>query len=239
MTEKVLVTGGYGRLGMEIQKLKPDYLYPTKAQMDFTKPFEIEHYFNTHNPTRVIHLGALTSVVSCQQNHKLAWQTNVVGTKNIVHICREYGIPLTYMSTPCVFDGESAPYNEADIPNPKNFYGYTKAVGEQIVGTLDEYQIIRANFVPKGKWPYMGAYVDRLGTYLYAHDVVWWILNLGIKSPIVHICGDKRMSMFELAKLTTPNVEPITMEEGSFLTRDMTLTSCVTNKRFKLDGIKL
>ena len=42
---------------------------------------------------------------------------------------------------------------------------------------------------------------------------------------IVHIVGDKKMSMFELAKLTTPDIQPITIKEysGPKLTIDMSL----------------
>ena len=42
---------------------------------------------------------------------------------------------------------------------------------------------------------------------------------------IIHLVGDKKISMFELAKMTNPNVLPMTMNdyEGPPLTIDMSL----------------
>ena len=47
----------------------------------------------------------------------------------------------------------------------------------------------------------------------------------------MHIVGEKRISMFELAKYTTADIEPITMDEysGPDLTIDMSLDT----KRWK------
>mgnify|MGYP006447264093 FL=1 len=48
---------------------------------------------------------------------------------------------------------------------------------------------------------------------------------------IIHIVGDKKISMFELAKFTTPNIQPMTMNDysGPPLTKDMSLDT----KRWK------
>jgi dTDP-4-dehydrorhamnose reductase len=146
---------------------------------------------------------------------------------------------MWYMSTPCVFDGESAPYFENSKPSPKNYYGRTKAIGEQLVQSLEDYRIIRSNFVPKEKWAFEGAYMDRFGTYIYAHDLAWWLLMLNLERQITHICGDTRMSMYELAKRTTPEVRPITMEKDSILTRDMTLGSLYITEKIRIDGVKI
>ena len=42
---------------------------------------------------------------------------------------------------------------------------------------------------------------------------------------IVHIVGDKKMSILELAKITTPDVQPMTIDDysGPPLTMDMSL----------------
>ena len=48
---------------------------------------------------------------------------------------------------------------------------------------------------------------------------------------IVHVVGDKKMSVFELAQLTTPDIEPMTIQDysGPKLTMDMSLDT----KRWK------
>ena len=53
---------------------------------------------------------------------------------------------------------------------------------------------------------------------------------------IIHIVGDEKISMYDLAKLTTPNIQPMTLSEysGPHLTIDMSLDS----KRWKKYKIK-
>ena len=92
--------------------------------------------------------------------------------------------------------------------------------------------------MPFEKWPYPRAFVARFGTYLFSHQ-----LSKGIKEvletlstigKIVHIVGDKKISMFELAKRCpdSQNVGEITLEEyyrndpnACKLTKDMSLRS--------------
>ncbi|GFP23721.1 dTDP-4-dehydrorhamnose reductase [Candidatus Hakubella thermalkaliphila] len=52
---------------------------------------------------------------------------------------------------------------------------------------------------------------------------------------VVHIVGDRKISVYELAKLTTPNVEPMTLAEycGPPLTVDMSLDT-IRWKRYKI-----
>ena len=113
------------------------------------------------------------------------------------------------------------------IPYPENFYALTKLIGEYQVNRLAEYLIIRTNFVAKKKWPYPRAFVDRFGTYLFAQDVSQGIMDLQKENlcGYVHIVGDKKISMFELAKLTTPEIQPMTINDytGPRLTMDMSL----------------
>lgn len=53
-----------------------------------------------------------------------------------------------FVSTDFVFDGETGTYTEADIPNPVNFYGKTKAEAEDAVKEYDyEWAIVRTSLV--------------------------------------------------------------------------------------------
>ena len=49
---------------------------------------------------------------------------------------------------------------------------------------------------------------------------------------IIHLVGDKKISMFELAKITTPDILPMTMNEysGPRLTKDMSLDTKIWKK---------
>ena len=98
---------------------------------------------------------------------------------------------------------------------------------------LHNHLIIRTNFIARKKWPYPKAFSDRFGTYLFAEDVANGISDImnSNKNGIIHITGDKKISMFDLAKITTPQIEPMTVDDyhGPKLTIDMSLDT----KRWK------
>ncbi len=231
MNEKeVLITGGTGKLGKELIKKFPESLHPSRYMMDITNEESIIKFINNNKISIIIHAAAMTDVKKCQISPKEAWHVNVQGTQNLVKTCLKLipNVSFFYISTPCVFDGENAPYDEDSIPNPKNFYGFTKAIAENIVSLLPNSHIIRTNFVTREKWPFPKAFVDRFGTYLYSDQVASIISkNLNIfNHKIVHICGNKKFSMYQLAKMSNSEVGKMTMEDIDLpLTKDMSLIS--------------
>jgi dTDP-4-dehydrorhamnose reductase len=227
----ILVTGGSGSLGSELQKIFPECLSPSSNDLDITNKQNIENYLKTHSIDTIIHTAAITSVRSCEENKKLAWNTNVQGTKNLVDCILKLNskIKFVYVSTACVFDGRSGMYDEDDIPYPENFYALTKLLGEIEISHLSNFLIIRTNFVSKKPWPYPAAFTDRFGTYLFASNVaigIKEVLNNDL-SGIIHIVGDKKLSMYDLAKITTPNIQKMNINDyaGPSLTMDMSLNS--------------
>jgi dTDP-4-dehydrorhamnose reductase len=193
-------------------------------------------YFSKNEFDSIIHTAAMASVRQCESEKKLSWDTNVIGTKNLVDAAIKFNpnSKFSYVSTACVFDGHVGMYKESSIPYPENFYALTKLIGEQFVKNLKNHIIIRTNFKGKQKWPYPKAFTDRFGTYLFADQVALGINDI-IKENIqgvVHIVGKKKISMFELAQLTTPDIKPMTLEDysGPNLTIDMSLDSEVWKK---------
>ena len=226
---KSLITGGSGILGTELKKFFPDSLFPSRSELDITNHEAVFDYFSKNEFDSIIHTAAMTSVRQCESEKKLSWGTNVVGTKNLVDAAIKFNpnSKFSYVSTACVFDGHVGMYKESSIPNPENFYALTKLIGEQFVKNLKNNIIIRTNFKGKQKWPYPKAFTDRFGTYLFADQVALGINDI-IKENIqgvVHIVGKKKISMFELAQLTTPDIKPLTIDEyqGPPLTMDMSL----------------
>ncbi len=183
----------------------------------------------------------LTGIRECEDDKLKAWKSNVVGTENLADACLKFKpeTHFVYVSTACVFDGHRGFYTEEDIPYPENFYALTKLLGEFVVKKLSNHLIVRTNFVAKEKWRFPKAFVDRFGTYLFAEDVARGIKDVtqAKLNDVVHICGDKKMSMFELARLTTPEVQSMTLKEynGPKLTIDMTLDT-VRWKKYKISS---
>ena len=226
---KTLITGGSGFLGTELKKFFPDSLFPSRSELDITNHEAVFDYFSKNEFDSIIHTAAMTSVRQCESEKKLSWGTNVVGTKNLVDATTEFrpNSKFIYLSTACVFDGHVGMYKESSIPYPENFYALTKLIGEQQIKNLKNYLIIRTNFVGKQKWMYPKAFTDRFGTYLFAENVASGIKEIfddNIEGTI-HIVGDKKLSMYDLAKITTASIQPMTIDEyqGPPLTMDMSL----------------
>ena len=225
----IFITGVTGALGTELKKLFPSSLSPTSHELDITDTKKVIDFIKNNDIDTIIHTAALTKIRPCEENKPLAWKTNVEGTKNLVEAVLESkkDIYFIYISTACVFDGHVGMYKENSIPYPENFYALTKLIGEHEVNKLSKYLIIRTNFVAKKKWPYPKAFTDRFGTYLFSEDVAKAIKEVYDSNlqGIVHITGDKKISMFELAKITTPEIQPMTIKDysGPRLTMDMSL----------------
>ena len=226
---KTLITGGSGILGTELKKFFPNSLFPSHSELDITNHEMVFDYFSKNEFDSIIHTAAMTSIRQCESEKKLSWDTNVVGTKNLVDATTEFrpNSKFIYLSTACVFDGHDGMYKESSIPSPENFYALTKLIGEQQIKNLKNYLIIRTNFVGKQKWMYPKAFTDRFGTYLFAENVasgIKEIFDANIEGTI-HIIGDKKLSMYDLAKITTASIQPMTIDEyqGPPLTMDMSL----------------
>jgi len=225
----ILITGSTGVLGLELKNRFPDAITPKHDELDITNKEMVTNFFKKRKIDVVIHTAAITSVRKCEEERELAWKTNVEGTKYLVDelIQTNPHGKFVYVSTACVFDGHVGMYNESSIPYPENFYALTKLLGEQEVKRVANHLIIRTNFTARKRWPYPKAFSDRFGTYLFAEDVAKGIQDVlgSDMSGIIHIVGEQKISMFELAKITTPGVKPMTINEyyGPNLTMDMSL----------------
>ncbi len=233
MSLKTLITGASGKLGKELLKVIPDALHPSSRELDITNEKLVSEFIDTEKPDLVVHCAAITGIRECEENQEKAWRVNVVGTENLINALEKTkkDLYLVYISTACVFHGDRGNYVETDLPYPKNFYALTKLLSESIIqhSKVRKSLIIRTNFVGREQWPYEKAFVDRFGTYLFADDLslaISQVIQKGLDG-ILHVCGEEKMSMFDLAKITTPNVKPMNLSEynGPLLTIDMTLKS--------------
>ena len=239
---KVLITGGSGALGTSLRKFFKHAYCPSHAELDIIDPDSINKSIFDYKPETIIHTAALVGIMECEENKKKAWSTNVEGTQNIINALKKLNnnCYLIYTSTACIFAGENEKYyTEEDIPSPKNYYSLTKLCGEMLVRQHENTCIIRTNFAPRVLWKYPKAFVDRFGTYLFSDGVAQGIFDVYDKKEtgIVHIVGDKRMSMYELALLAgSKNIGKMTLDDynGPPLTVDMSLST----KRWKKYKIK-
>jgi len=224
-------------LGSQLKLVFPDGLLPIHDQLDITDEQTTAHYVRDKSVDTVIHCAALTNIRYCEEHREEAFNVNVNGTRALLEALALSSVDQPYfvfVSTACVFTGNSPDkyYSEKDVPYPKNFYAVTKLLGECISNKLSKnlkILVVRTNFIERGKWPYPRAFTDRFATYLYSDQAAKAVKSLVDKGTtgIVHICGDKRMSMFDFARLTDLEVEPMTLRHysGPPLTVNMSLSS--------------
>jgi dTDP-4-dehydrorhamnose reductase len=169
-------------------------------------------------PGFVFHLAAYTQVDRAEEEREIAYAINVDGTRNIVDGCKRIDVPLLFISTDYLFDGEKdSPYRESDVPNPINVYGNTKHQAERIVmDELRKWFIVRTswlfgrhgkNFVDTilgaaAKTDHLEVVDDQRGTPTYTRDLAR-ALELFISDRgygVYHVAGTGNCSWFDFAR---------------------------------------
>ena len=84
-------------------------------------------------PDYLFHLGAFTDLEFCEKNIDETYRTNTLSVENACYIANELNIPLLYISTAGIFDGNKNFYDDWDIPNPLGHYARSKYAGELFV----------------------------------------------------------------------------------------------------------
>jgi len=99
-------------------------------------------------PDYLFHLGAYTDLEFCELNADETYNTNTLTVENAVYIANELDIPLLYISTAGIFDGEKEIYDDWDQPNPLGVYARAKYMGERfVVENAKRYLVCRAGWM--------------------------------------------------------------------------------------------
>lgn len=150
---RVLVTGVNGQLGHdvmnELAKRGYEGVGVDVAEMDITDAQAVDKVITGAGVDKVIHCAAYTAVDAAEDNVDVCQKVNAEGTENIAKVCKKLDLPMVYISTDYVFDGEGTrPWEPDDQRDPLNVYGQTKYEGELAVEeNLDKYFIVRIAWV--------------------------------------------------------------------------------------------
>lgn len=135
---KILVTGGNGYIGRRlVASLSRGHdvtlLDRSKAGSARTIVGDIRGELDLSGFDAVYHLAAVSSPSIVEMDRMAAWDVNVNGTLNIAKRLKA-GQRLVFLSSAQVYGKKSRKqHTEADLPDPDNFYGLTKLVGEQLI----------------------------------------------------------------------------------------------------------
>lgn len=195
---KIFVTGVKGQLGFdvvnELNKRGHEPIGVDIDELDITKEQDVRTMLDVVRPDGVIHCAAWTAVDDAEDNRDKVMEVNAKGTEYIAKACKDLDIPMIYISTDYVFNGQGTePWKPEDKREPLNVYGESKYQGELAVEELlDKYYIVRIawvfgqngkNFVDTmlnlGKTHDKLTVVDdQLGTPTYTYDLARLLVDM-------------------------------------------------------------
>ena len=231
---KILITGGTGLLGWWLVKEFRDKGFEVHAtyyskqligledvvwhRMDLEDHQSIAEVVNKVKPEVIVHSAAYTDVDGCELDKVKAYRANYLGTKVLASVSR--GVEFfVYISTDYVFDGKRGMYGEDDVPNPINYYGLSKLLGEVAVVSIlgGKSCVVRVSglygYSPTGKKNFgiialgkllkgeeVRAFHDQMLSPTYVRFLAQAIAKIVEKrvTGILHVAGE-RVSRYEFA----------------------------------------
>jgi len=188
---RVLLAGGSGQLGRELQRCKPadaELLALGSQELDLREAEVVAARVSAFQPQVIINAAAYTAVDRAESESDAAFAVNGQGAANLASAARTVGAYCLQVSTDFVFDGtQSRPYLPTDQTNPLGIYGASKLAGEQlalaaypeglaIVRTAWLYAAFGNNFVTTmlrlmGERETIGVVADQVGTPTWARGL--------------------------------------------------------------------
>lgn len=127
--KNILITGANGFIGKAIQKRLLTAQYNI-IEHDIENGDISSIILNYPNINHVFHLAALTYVPKSWENTFDYYKTNVMGTINVLELCRKTDASLTFMSTYVYGVPEQILINENHTIAPNSPYNHSKVLGE-------------------------------------------------------------------------------------------------------------
>jgi len=220
---KILVTGGNGQLGCEINQLSSNYnydwLFTDTDIFDISDLININVFLDKCNPDVIINCAAYTAVDNAEVDFEKANTINHKAVELIAQWSKKNNCKLIHISTDYVYDGTSlTPVKEDMQANPVNNYGKTKLFGDIaclknnpssiIIRTCWLYSSFCKNFVTnminlmKSKSE-LKVINDQVGSPTYAGDLAKTVLDLITHKNwipgIYHFTNLGKVSWFDFA----------------------------------------
>lgn len=169
---KIMIFGDKGFVGTETTKLLESrghqvIGFDIMDCQDIRDKEQVEQEIEVNDPDRVLLLAAISRFAEADKNPELAFNTNVLGTKNVVEVCDDFHVPLVYASTGsvCMPITEPPPITEEFSAKGNSVYGCTKYLGELFVRKLTPHIVLRyAHLYGREKRLHglIGGFLDRI-----------------------------------------------------------------------------
>ena len=213
--KNILITGGSSRFAQSLKKVLygKNVFYTTSKELDIVKIDSIEDKVKKIKPITFIHMAGLSRPMDIhEKNIEESIDKNIIGTCNVVKICKKYDIKLIYISTNYVYPGKTGNYREDDGLKPINNYAWSKLGGEASVMLYKKSLILRLAMSEK-PFVHDEAFKDAKSNFLYRDDVAKIIPRLIDYNGVINVGSKKTESIYNFAKKTKPNVRPVSVEK--------------------------
>lgn len=152
MKPRILLTGRYGQVGWELERILPrvgEVFAFGRDELDLANPDQIHEKVRLVKPDIIVNAAAYTAVDKAEEEPELAMAINGTAPDILAEEAKKLDALLVHYSTDYVFDGtKTGPYTEEDKPNPLNVYGRTKLAGERAIqATWEKHLIFRTSWV--------------------------------------------------------------------------------------------
>ena len=211
---RIVITGGTGRFGLELKKIKSKYklFFPKKKELNILKINSIIKYLKIKRPKYLIHLAGLSRPMEMHKKFlKKSIDLNIIGTANITKACSDFNIKLIYFSTSYVYPGTKGNYNENDPLLPKNNYSWSKLGGESAVHMYPNSLILRVCMTEK-PFVHDKAFTDFITNFVFHENIAKYLFKLINKKGIINV-GGKIQSVYNFVKKYNPKIKKISAKK--------------------------
>ena len=230
--KKIIFTGGSGKFGKVFQKFhsnKRNVYYPSSNVFDVTNIKKMEKLIKKIKPKFIIHAAAISRPMELhEKNIQKSININIIGTSNVVTLCRKYKIKLIYFSTNYVYPFKKGNYKESHPIQPINNYAWSKLGGECAVQMLKNSLILRICMTEK-PFLYKYAYTNLKTNFMFHEDFAKVFFKLINKKGILNI-GGPTQSVYNFAKRLNKNVKKKTLKTKR---NNLPLKSVMNISKFK------
>ena len=225
MNDKILVTGGDGRFAKILRKKNVllNLYFASKKECNILDLNSLEKIIKKIKPKVIMHCAGLSRPMNIHEKDIIkSIDLNIIGTANVVKMCKKFKIKLIYFSTGYVYEGTKGNYSEKDPVKPFNNYGLSKLGGECAVQMYKRSLILRITMTEK-PFLYDKAYTNLESNYMFHEDLVNILPKIISKKGIINVGGDTQ-SVFNFAKKYNNKIIPIKLTKKNKLPLNQTMS---------------
>ena len=225
MSDKILVTGGNGRFAKILRKKNVllNLYFTSKKECNILDLNSLEKIIKKIKPKVIMHCAGLSRPMNIHEKDIIkSIDLNIIGTANVVKMCKKFKIKLIYFSTGYVYEGTKGNYSEKDPVKPFNNYGLSKLGGECAVQMYKRSLILRITMTEK-PFLYDKAYTNLESNYMFHEDLVNILPKIISKKGIINVGGDTQ-SVFNFAKKYNNKIIPIKLTKKNKLPLNQTMS---------------